>query len=44
LSVLQKKATLSNANEAEFVELTEELSKYCEELSGMSRLTMEDAS
>ena len=42
LSVLQAKATLSSVNGSEFMELTEELSKFCEELSEKSRLTMED--
>ena len=44
LSAIQEKASLSGVNGSEFVELTEEVSKFCEELSEKSRLTMEDDS
>jgi len=44
LQTLQEKAALSSVIGTEFVELTEELSKFCEELYEKPRLTMEDNS
>jgi len=44
LLALQEKAILSRVNGSEFLELTEEISQYCEKLTERAKLTMEDAS